>query len=257
MNRAEEINLLHDKIWIAAKTTITEALRIGELLTEQKAECGHGNWLPWLEANIHFSQRTAHNYMSVYERRGELESETIANLTEAYRLLAGEVEPEEEDPAEGLPKGFDTIPEVQEQLRLIRETKRKEATARKRPPMRKVASKTIDVQATITRTEKVPLVPANAPGEALVDGSEHLETVPEDAPVGDSSLDKVVRLELLVGHLADLLTPARELISQLRLRSNASHARRSKLAHLGELVGDLWERLGLIAEEIKDLKEPL
>ena len=37
----------------------------GELLSEAKAKLGHGDWLPWLEANCEVSVRTAQAYMRV------------------------------------------------------------------------------------------------------------------------------------------------------------------------------------------------
>ena len=49
---ADEINRLHHEIKDAFRTGIEKAIRIGELLTEQKARCKHGEWLPWLNANV-------------------------------------------------------------------------------------------------------------------------------------------------------------------------------------------------------------
>jgi hypothetical protein len=43
---ASEINRLHGEICQAARTTIEKAIRIGELLAEQKAGLKHGQWLP-------------------------------------------------------------------------------------------------------------------------------------------------------------------------------------------------------------------
>jgi hypothetical protein len=46
-----------------------------------------------------------------------------------------------------------------------------------------------------------------------------------------SGLDVRTRLEMLVGLLADELTPTRELVRQIRLRANASYATKSDLEH--------------------------
>jgi len=105
--RATEINQLHGELNSLARTTLDKAVRIGELLTDQKKECGHGKWLPWLEGNVEFDRRTATNYMRIYGERDKWE--TISHLTDAYRLLAAsngsdepelelESEPEEEGP---------------------------------------------------------------------------------------------------------------------------------------------------------------
>ena len=87
---ASEINRLHGEICQAARTTIEKAIRIGELLTEQKAGLKHGEWLPWLKANVEFSRQTADNYRRVYEKREDLKLLNVGNLTDAYRLLASD-----------------------------------------------------------------------------------------------------------------------------------------------------------------------
>lgn len=87
IQRADEIQRLHDEIMGQLRTTVQKAIRIGELLTEQKADLQHGQWLPWLEENVPFSERTARNYMRVYEKRAELKSANVADLSSAYRAV--------------------------------------------------------------------------------------------------------------------------------------------------------------------------
>lgn len=82
------------------------------------------------------------------------------------------------------------------------------------------------------------------------DGAPLVDPIPRDY----SGQDPILRLELLVGHFADLLAPARELVARLRLRTNASLATRSDLALLNELSGAIWERLGMITEGLERLK---
>lgn len=96
-SRVAEIVKLHAEIGGYLKMTLDKAIRIGGLLTEQKAECGHGAWLPWLEANLPFSERLARDYMRFWERRDELKSANLADLTDARKYLA----PPPESPAEG------------------------------------------------------------------------------------------------------------------------------------------------------------
>jgi DUF3102 family protein len=88
---AAEINRLHTEIDEAARTTIDKAIRIGQLLSEQKRSLKHGQWLPWLEANVSFTDRTARNYLRVFEKREQLKLESVSDLTKAYRLLADKV----------------------------------------------------------------------------------------------------------------------------------------------------------------------
>jgi Protein of unknown function (DUF3102) len=87
-----EINRLHSEICDAVRTSIENAIRIGELLTEQKAVLKHGEWLPWLKANVQFTARTASNYLRVFENRLRLKSETISDLTDAYNALTEHAE---------------------------------------------------------------------------------------------------------------------------------------------------------------------
>jgi len=94
---ADEINRLHDELNELARTALQTAMHIGELLTEQKAKCGHGKWLKWLKENVRFSQPTAWNYMRLHAERAKLS--TVDNLTDAYRLLAGESR-DQDDPEE-------------------------------------------------------------------------------------------------------------------------------------------------------------
>ena len=83
-----EIVALHGEIIQSARTTLDKAIRIGQLLTEQKATLKHGLWLRWIEDNLPFAERTARNYMTVYCRRGEIGNGCRFELTDAYRLLA-------------------------------------------------------------------------------------------------------------------------------------------------------------------------
>jgi len=86
-SRAKEINALHDEIIGSLRSSFDKAIRIGRILTEMKAECAHGEWLPLLKENIKFSARSATRYMRLYEHRDELKSANVSDLTEAYALL--------------------------------------------------------------------------------------------------------------------------------------------------------------------------
>lgn len=84
---AAEIRQLHAEILAEARMTLAKAFRIGERLAQVKADLPHGRWLPWLEANLPFDQKTAWRYMQCWEHRAKLG--TMPNLTDAYRLMAG------------------------------------------------------------------------------------------------------------------------------------------------------------------------
>lgn len=83
-----EIKRLHSEILNAARTSLDKAIRIGELLREEKSRLAHGQWLPWLEANAPFTDRTATNYMRLFNERDRIKSESVSDLSSAYRLLA-------------------------------------------------------------------------------------------------------------------------------------------------------------------------
>lgn len=83
-----EITRLHTSLYKATKYVLYNAIRIGELLTQQKASLKHGEWLPWIEANLPFERTTAFRYMRCFEHREMLQRATF-DLADAYRLLAG------------------------------------------------------------------------------------------------------------------------------------------------------------------------
>ncbi len=69
---------------LAAATCATEhAIKCGALLIEAKAGLEHGRWLPWIQANCPFSERTAQAYMRLAERVSRLdkqEAQRVADL---------------------------------------------------------------------------------------------------------------------------------------------------------------------------------
>ena len=85
-----EINKLHQEVQELATGALDRAIRIGELLSRAKSHVPHGQWLPWLTHNVAFSERTARNYMRVFENRETLKSANVADLAEAYQTLAGQ-----------------------------------------------------------------------------------------------------------------------------------------------------------------------
>ena len=87
VTRADEIIRLHDEVIGALKTSLKKAIRIGELLTDQKESMGHGAFLPWVKENLPFTDRTARNYMRLHRERDRLKTETVSDLKGAYKLL--------------------------------------------------------------------------------------------------------------------------------------------------------------------------
>ena len=110
-DRVKEIVDLHDEIRGFFEKSVGSAIRIGQLLGEQKAELPHGQFTTWVESNMPFTPRTARNYMRLFDNREQLKSESVSDLGEAYRLLAPPRESEK--PRE---KGADEEPEMIRQV---------------------------------------------------------------------------------------------------------------------------------------------
>jgi hypothetical protein len=80
---AKRINAEHAAAVTAVRSGLEHARRAGQLLAEAKAACGHGKWLPWLEANVELSERTVQGYMQLAKHWEELQAnpQQIADLT--------------------------------------------------------------------------------------------------------------------------------------------------------------------------------
>lgn len=179
-----EIVTLHSEIITSARTSLDKAVRIGELLTEQKAKLKHGEWLPWIKANLQFSQQTVSNYVRLYGNRDKLPTVGNLELTDAYRLLCGS------------------------------EPKQK---ADKSPPTTARAG-TIDVAATVMPGEPTdrPCPPPRPPGERIVGFA------PEAGFV--SEVNSVQCFAIRVEEIVDEAIEANASAAQLRALSLACQA---------------------------------
>jgi len=86
--KVDRIRELAAELETLGKTALIKAIEAGTLLRECKQGLVHGQWLPWLEENFSFTDRTARRWMKVSEdaETGKLKSDTVSNLTEAYRI---------------------------------------------------------------------------------------------------------------------------------------------------------------------------
>jgi hypothetical protein len=94
LQTVSEIKKLHSEILDAARGTLDKAIKIGELLSGIKAGLKHGEWLPWLKANLTITERTAQNYARCFEEKDRLKSANVSDLSGAYLLLS---EPKNEE----------------------------------------------------------------------------------------------------------------------------------------------------------------
>jgi len=98
---AEQINAEHRAFVGSLKNTAEHGIRAGELLTQAKTKCKHGEWLPWLVKNFDGAPRTAQTYMQLYHKRDEIRAKTqnSAHLSigGALKEIAATEEPEEKE----------------------------------------------------------------------------------------------------------------------------------------------------------------
>jgi hypothetical protein len=77
------------------KRVVADVIEIGRLLLECKERWGHGNWLPWLEAEFGWGVDTAEDYINIHKTFGN--SDRGPNLVlpiRSLRLLAAPGTPE-------------------------------------------------------------------------------------------------------------------------------------------------------------------
>lgn len=72
-----EINNQHELFIGSLKRARAHAIRCGQLLIEQKKKLSHGEWLPWIMANLSFKKSMAENYMHLARN-----SQRVGNLPE-------------------------------------------------------------------------------------------------------------------------------------------------------------------------------
>ena len=95
-SKVERIIEMHSQIMRRARLSLEDAIKIGELLSEEKRKLQHGEWGNWINENLPFTASTAATYMRLYLRKDEFEEKGIADLKGAYKLIT---------PAKRLPGG--------------------------------------------------------------------------------------------------------------------------------------------------------
>ena len=84
VERTKQIVDLHLGIEASLRRSVQDAIRLGELLTAQKEALSHGEFLPWIERELPFSQPTASRYMMLFAYKNKVFS--LNSLTEAYQV---------------------------------------------------------------------------------------------------------------------------------------------------------------------------
>jgi hypothetical protein len=83
----------HEAVEAAVTSALDHARHAGELLIKAKEQVQHGEWLPWLAANVpSVSVRTAQNYMRIASEWASLQTDgktqRVASLRSALALLS-------------------------------------------------------------------------------------------------------------------------------------------------------------------------
>lgn len=65
---AREANETHERICGSLKKTAKEMVALGEYLVAVRSTKKRGDWTPWIDKNLTFSERTAQEYMALYKR---------------------------------------------------------------------------------------------------------------------------------------------------------------------------------------------
>ncbi len=87
-SETQEIIKLHEGIASSMRRSVSDAIRIGELLTGAKEKLDHGMFIPYIERELEphgIAQRTAYRYMGLFANNDKIA--TVANLQEAYRKV--------------------------------------------------------------------------------------------------------------------------------------------------------------------------
>lgn len=106
------------------QTLLFNSIEIGRRLTEAKKIVRHGQWTKWLKERVDYSQRTANNFMKIYEQYGKSglaeKSQSIADLsyTQALALLEIPAEKRAEFAQKENAKDL-TIKELQEKVKSL------------------------------------------------------------------------------------------------------------------------------------------
>ena len=77
---------------------------------------------------------------------------------------------------------------------------------------------------------------------------------PQRAQPMTTNSDPLVRLELLISHIADLVWPSRDLVNALRLRANTSSIERGHLDYLIDTTDALSDQLDAFGDEVRELR---
>ena len=83
-----DIEIITEEINFYKRQAGSAILEIGKRLAEAKAQLSHGEWLPWLEEKVAFSERSAQQYMRLWKEYGKSALSADLSISKALVLLA-------------------------------------------------------------------------------------------------------------------------------------------------------------------------
>ena len=85
---ARDIGVITAEILLYKRQAGTSILEIGRRLNEAKAQLSHGEWLPWLEHQVEFSEASAQRFMRLAREYPNPSPATDLGVAKALQLLA-------------------------------------------------------------------------------------------------------------------------------------------------------------------------
>lgn len=135
--RPRTIEAVTEEILDIKQRVAEDFMELGQRLCEAKELLPHGEWLPWLEGRVQFSERTAQKFMQLareYESNPKLASDLGSE--KAFALLALPKEEREQIAREGMVVDGKTKPAADLTKREIQQAV-KERTAKEQPKKRR------------------------------------------------------------------------------------------------------------------------
>lgn len=87
MNELTTIPQLKTEIQFYERQTATGMLEIGKRLIQIKEQLPHGEFMPWVEKELSYTDRTARNFMQCYAEYGNRQSISDLNSTQMIARL--------------------------------------------------------------------------------------------------------------------------------------------------------------------------
>ena len=84
-DKTEEIKKELAELTQSLKMTVHKAIYVGQLLTEQRKYLGHGNFVPWIEANFQMGQASAYRFIKLFDHSDKITN--LGNLQDAYKQI--------------------------------------------------------------------------------------------------------------------------------------------------------------------------